>query len=271
MPPPSTPSRRARRGALLLALAACAAAGVLAATGPLAGGSDAMDEPEAGDRSAAPTPAPRADRAGDPAREVAPPARGAGADEAPAAAGGGRRPDIEWRDSVAVGLPTGGELVRGVQLPEEGRHFFTWDPVQKERPNRWWRRVGTDHAIRATLDVLADHRRAFPRAPRLGIGDLSRPRGGDFGTDYGPIGHVSHQNGLDVDVYYPLESGRERAPLSVEEIDLRLAQDLVDRFVAAGAEKVFVGPGTGLTGPAQVVQAIPNHDDHLHARFPAGG
>ncbi len=54
----------------------------------------------------------------------------------------------------------------------------------------------------------------------------------------------------------------------MDEIDLALAQDLVDRFVRAGAVKVYVGPSTGLTGPPGVVEAIPNHDNHLHARLP---
>jgi len=116
--------------------------------------------------------------------------------------------------------------------------------------------------------VVRSHRSADPRARRVGVGDLSRPRGGDFGTRYGPVGHASHQNGLDADVYYPRRDGRERAPTSVAEVDRRRAQDLVDRFVRAGAERVFVGPNVGLTGPPDVVQEVPNHDDHLHVRLP---
>jgi hypothetical protein len=54
----------------------------------------------------------------------------------------------------------------------------------------------------------------------------------------------------------------------VDEVNLTLAQDLVDRFVLAGAVKVYVGPNTGLTGPPGVVEAIPLHDNHLHARVP---
>ncbi len=46
-----------------------------------------------------------------------------------------------------------------------------------------------------------------------------------------------------------------------------LAQDLVDRFVAAGAVRVFVGPNLSLTGPPGVVVPLVNHDNHLHARF----
>ena len=180
-------------------------------------------------------------------------------------------PEPQLRDSVALGVPEGGRLARGVRFPREGRHFFTWDPVEHGPPNRPWRRWGTNDLVRLVLDVLADHRRAHPSAPRLGVGDLSRPHGGDFGPQYGIVGHASHQNGLDADIYYPLQSGEERAPLSVDEVALRLSQDLVDRFVDVGAEKVFVGPATGLTGPPEVVQAIPYHDNHLHVRIPDPG
>jgi murein endopeptidase len=120
-----------------------------------------------------------------------------------------------------------------------------------------------------TLAVVRAHAAAHPGAPRVLIGDLSRPHGGDFGTRFGPIGHVSHQNGLDVDVYYPRIDGRERPPLRPDQVDVKLAQELVDRFVAAGAASVFVGPSLPLTGPAGVVVPLVNHDNHLHARLPA--
>jgi murein endopeptidase len=171
---------------------------------------------------------------------------------------------IVWRDSVAVGSPSGGRLVRGVQLPAERAELFTWDPVKRRRPNRAWRRWGTDRLVRIVLRVVHEYAAAHPNAPRVGIGDLSRPRGGPFGPK-----HASHQNGLDVDVYYPRLDRRERPPRRVEQIDRRLAQDLVDRFVRAGAEVVYVGPLTGFTGPAGVVQVLWNHDNHLHARFGA--
>jgi murein endopeptidase len=177
-------------------------------------------------------------------------------------------PRIEWRDSTAIGSHTAGRLVDGVRLPADGREFFTWDPVLRRSPNRPWRRHGTDRLVRVLLRVAREHRAAHPRAARLAIGDLSRPRGGDFGIRYGPIGHASHQNGLDADVYYPRADGRERAPRWAAEINRRLSQELVDRFVAHGAEVVFVGPNTGLSGPAGRVVPLVNHDNHLHVRLP---
>ena len=173
----------------------------------------------------------------------------------------------DWRRSGSLGLPWSGHLVRGVQLPAEGATFFTWDPVLRRSPNRAWRRFGNDRLVSTVLRVLEEFAAAHPDAPRIGVGDLSRPRGGDFGPRYGLPGHVSHQNGLDVDLYYPRRDRRERPPAVPRQIDRRLAQELVDRFVAAGASRVFVGPRTGLRGNPRVVQALPHHDNHLHVRL----
>ncbi|MDQ3759199.1 MAG: penicillin-insensitive murein endopeptidase [Actinomycetota bacterium] len=184
---------------------------------------------------------------------------------------GPERARVEYRGSVAVGLPEAGSLVRGVRFPGEGHAFFTWDPIIHERPSRTWRRWGTDDLVRTTLGVLRGFAKDHPRAPRIGVGDLSVRGGGDFGPEVsGGIGHATHQNGLDVDVYYPLDNGAERAPQTIEEVDVALSQDLVDRFVRAGAVRVYVGPNLPLTGPAGIVVPLANHDNHLHARFAPG-
>jgi murein endopeptidase len=179
----------------------------------------------------------------------------------------GRQPEIRWRRSVAVGSPTAGRLVRGVQLPGRGAGFATWDANLHRSPNRAWRRWGTSRLVRLLLDVAREYRSAHPGARPLLVGDLSRPYGGDFGRQFGYVWHASHQNGLDVDIYFPRTDGVRRAPRTAADIDRRLSQDLVNRFVQAGAIKVFVGPGTGLTGPPDVVQVIPSHDDHMHVRI----
>jgi murein endopeptidase len=177
------------------------------------------------------------------------------------------REPIRWQRSRAIGRPWAGRLERGVRLPAEDATFFTWDPVLRTAPNRWWRRYGTDRLLETLLQVLGSFQDAHPDAARVGVGDLSRPRGGNFGPRFGGLGHASHQNGLDVDVYYPRRDRLEREPVSPAQIDRALAQELVDRFVAGGAQYVFVGRHTGLRGPRRMVQAIPHHDDHLHVRL----
>ena len=175
--------------------------------------------------------------------------------------------EIAWRTSRSLGVPWDGRLVRGVQLPDEGVTYFTWDPVLKRSPNRPLRRWGSDRLLRMLLGVLAEYTEAHPDAPRVGIGDLSRPHGGVFDRRFGGRGHASHQNGLDVDVYYPRFDGLELRPDRPGQIDRRLAQDLVTRFVRAGAVKAFVGPRTGLRGPKRIVQKLVYHDDHVHVRI----
>jgi murein endopeptidase len=174
------------------------------------------------------------------------------------------RVEIVWRNSRAVGSPGAGRLIRGVRLPAETELFFTWDPVNHVSPNPAWRRWGTDDLVRSVLAVVKRYAREHPSAPRIGIGDLSRRHGGYFGPK-----HATHQNGLDVDVYYSRRDRRERPPKRAEQIDRPLAQALVDLFVAAGADLIYVGPNTRLTGPPGVVQVLWNHDNHLHVRIRA--
>jgi len=173
--------------------------------------------------------------------------------------------------SRAVGRTNRGRLENGVLLPAAGPNHTTWDMTEDVTPNRDWRRVGTDRLVRTILTVAARHRRAHPGAPRIVISDLSLPEGGRFGPEYGGLGHASHQNGLDVDIAYPRADGQEIGVERVTEIDRELSQALVDAFVKAGAQYVFVGPRTRLRGPKAVVQVIPHHDDHLHLRIPNVG
>jgi murein endopeptidase len=175
---------------------------------------------------------------------------------------------ISWRASRALGDPWDGRLQHGVQLPPEGPDWFSWDPLLARDPNRGWRRWGTDGLIRTLIKVLREYRSAHPTAPRVGVGDLSRELGGPFWELNGGRVHSSHQNGLDADVYYPRRDGRERSTDAPREVDERLAQDLVDRFVAAGAVKVFVGPRLRLHGPRRIVSKLVLHDDHMHVRIP---
>jgi hypothetical protein len=155
--------------------------------------------------------------------------------------------------SIAAGQTNRGRLINGVQLPASGPDWITLSPPS----NRWT----TDRMLAYLFAVLRDYRLANPGAPQVMIGDLSLPYGGRF------AGHVSHQNGLDADVFYPRLDRSLQAPRRVRDVDRALAQDLVNRFVAAGAQFVFVGPHVGLGGPPGIVQVLKDHDDHVHVRI----
>lgn len=169
---------------------------------------------------------------------------------------------VEWHHAASIGLWYSGRLANGTQLPVEAPDWVTWDPATDSVPNLPYRLYGNQHTIRTLISVIAGYRAAHPHAPRVVVGDISRRGGGSLDE------HVSHQNGLDVDVYYPRRDRQLRPPIAVGQIDHQLAQDLLDRFVAAGAHMIFVGYSTGLRGPSGVVIPYPNHDNHMHVRFP---
>ncbi len=170
---------------------------------------------------------------------------------------------VEWHKATSVGLPYGGRLVDGTQLPVEGADWVTWNPNTDSVPNQRHRLYGNERTIRAIVSVIGGYRAAHPDGPRVVVGDISLEGGGRMDQ------HVSHQNGLDVDVYYPRLDHHLIAPIATSQVDRALAQDLLDRFIAAGAQIVFVGYSTGLRGPSGVVVPYPNHENHMHVRFPA--
>ena len=166
--------------------------------------------------------------------------------------------------SRAAGLPWSGRLVHGRQLPLTGPGFATWDPILKQVGNRPWRRWGTDRLLRTLHRVLGAYAQRHPDAPPVLVGDLSRPHGGDFGPRFGGIGHASHQNGLDADVYYPRLDRRLRRAWRPDQVDRAAAQELVDAFVAEGARVRVRRP---VARPARAAQG--RADAHAPRRPPA--
>jgi Penicillin-insensitive murein endopeptidase len=174
-------------------------------------------------------------------------------------------PKIEWRNATSVGIHWSGSLIDGTQLPVEGPDWVTWNPITDSVPNAPGRLYGNERTIRTIVSVIEQYRATHPRAPRVVVGDISFEGGGRMDA------HVSHQNGLDVDIYYPRLDRSLREPRLPQAIDRRLSQDLLDRFIAAGASMVFVGYATGLHGPSRIVIPYPNHENHMHVRFPPRG
>ena len=171
------------------------------------------------------------------------------------------RPRIEWRESLALGTANGGRLVNGVRMPVRWPGLYTYDPHTQAPPGSPDRTWGTAALVREMLDLGEWWARTHPTQPRLGIGDVALEGGGPVG------GHLSHENGLDVDIRLVRADGRE-AGVDSASYDRGLTQAVVDRLISRGAQLVLIGPSLDLTGPPGVVVTWPNHDDHLHVRFP---
>lgn len=97
--------------------------------------------------------------------------------------------------STSQGFYSRGTLVQGVPVPQQGPNHRLLLPARCLRPARA-HFYGHSNTVAAVLDVAAEMRRRQPQAPKLAIGDLSSSVGGSI------PGHLSHQNGLDVDVFF---------------------------------------------------------------------
>ena len=111
---------------------------------------------------------------------------------APAAALAARAPEGPSRGSFRAGSLSG-----GVRVPDEGLdHYLLFPPrcagTTTADANAW----GHPRVVETVLAVARDVRRALPSAARLAVGDLSGREGGKIPH------HLSHQNGLDVDVWF---------------------------------------------------------------------
>ena len=175
---------------------------------------------------------------------------------------------VQWRKShsKALGQPARkGRLVRRRAAPRARRGLLHLGPDLQPDP---------EPRVAALGHRPADPHRAH-RPPR--VPDRARQR--PARRDHGPVAHARRQVRAQLRRARPRlapERARRRHPLpaqgrdrgarrsSPQQVDRKLAQDLVDRFVAAGAVKVFVGPHLHLKGPKNVVVPLIYHDDHLH-------
>jgi penicillin-insensitive murein endopeptidase len=97
---------------------------------------------------------------------------------------------IEDGTSISIGKPSGGYLVEGRRLPDQGEGYTTRD-VWRTRGNRY----GTDELI----DLITAVGRQLAKTPgeKLVVADLSTRKGGEARK-----WHRSHQSGRDVDLVY---------------------------------------------------------------------
>ena len=179
---------------------------------------------------------------------------------------------------IAIGQPGAGCVQGAVALPVRGTG---WIVVHPER-----RREFGHPSLIAYLRKLA----AVARKDGLGllvVGDLGQPRGGPT-----PSGHRSHQNGLDVDLWYrtptePFSLGRAPVPPAPSVVDMRTSKMLpawngrVAGLIEAAAsspavDRIFVHPAVKRALCLDKARRGPwlsrlrpwwGHQDHFHVRL----
>ncbi len=175
-------------------------------------------------------------------------------------AAGATRPDCHRHESRSIGAPGNGRLVDGVLFPARGRDHFPWNFREQRVGGSDRTRWGNCRVVRAVLGGLAAYRRRNPDAPRVAVGDMSLRHGGEID------GHATHENGRQIDLYFPRRDRDMREPHTVGQVDLELSRALVQAMLHAGAYRVLIGRDIDMATPRRVLRR-PHHDDHLHAMF----
>ena len=209
--------------------------------------------------------------------------------------GGGRRdahakrprPKPGW-SSVAVPTPGPARVIGrhasaclagAVPLPLDGAGFQAVDVSRR-------RHYG--HPALVDFVVGLGGKVASARLGTMLVGDMAQPRGGPMS-----FGHVSHQGGLDVDIWFRLDVGplppaaRDGLPQpgvvharsgrpdparwterQVELVRLAALDPRVSRvFVGAALKRDLCQRAGADRGWLRVVRPWPGHDDHLHVRL----
>lgn len=184
----------------------------------------------------------------------------------------------------AIGTPTAGCLAGGVALPPDGPGYQAVR-ISRKRTFGHPRLVGYVKKLGHTVADMG--------LPPLYVGDLGQARGGPAS-----FGHASHQNGLDVDIWYNLKSkpdlpaakredieilslvlpgGRVINPATwtpdhVRVLDAAARPPEVDRlFVHYAIKRHLCDTVTGDRAWLRKVRPWRGHDEHFHVRLACPG
>lgn len=177
----------------------------------------------------------------------------------------------------SMGTPAAGCIAGAVALPLEGEGYQVLRPGR----NRFWAHPRTVSFVEAL-----GHDAAQAGFGPLLVGDMSQPRGGPMA-----FGHGSHQNGLDVDIWFrlprkPLDKGELASPEPISMVKgTRVnpqtwgdSQYKLLKLAAASpeVERIFVNPPIKLeacrraTGDRSWLSKLRpwwGHDEHFHVRL----
>ena len=185
-------------------------------------------------------------------------------------------------EARAVGFYTRGCVAGAKELSIDGAE---WQTMRLSRNRNW----GTPRLV-DVIERLARDGRELDGWPGLLVGDLGQPRGGPTPSD-----HVSHQSGLDVDIWFdPMPNRRfteeERETISATsllvpgtnfDLDMDKWPEGLDRVLKRAAsypevQRILVNPGVKKLLCDQAgddrawlskIRPWRKHDDHLHMRL----
>jgi len=160
-------------------------------------------------------------------------------------------------------------LVGGVLLPDEGMGYRHYLGGSARDLDNW----GTLKLIQVIEAVGKEWNMRHPQGPRISVGDLSKPGGGNM------PGHASHKMGKDADMRY-VRNGYSEGICDLNppppdppcDYNSGLTQELLNLFCKSGVDLIYtdISSRTGLVAPpgCQIdTNYAPDHTNHIHIRI----
>lgn len=172
-----------------------------------------------------------------------------------------------------LGFYSNGSLQNATHLAVEGRGYTSFD-LNESSTDRKWGSQGLVRIIETVADFIYDF---YPDGPYLVIGDLSAETGGKIEP------HVSHQNGLDADLYFLRNDGESPEKSLVENGKLLSGFDLEKNYILikmlettnrinrifadAAVKKAYCELYPQQTNLLRRLRPFPGHEAHFHVRL----
>lgn len=174
-------------------------------------------------------------------------------------AGASKHGNLEKCHSRSLGTQTRGSLIGGQPFAKKSNIHYSWNWRNKSfhLPQKF--RYANCKTLKKTKMIVQEYRKS--NCPALAIGDFSKKGGGFL------KGHSSHQNGKDVDLYYPLKNHKKGTTKNVRKIDNKCSYQLSRAIYKSNPKLVLVGEDTMFRLYGKHTKRYPNHNNHFHVRF----
>ncbi|MCJ7507657.1 MAG: penicillin-insensitive murein endopeptidase [candidate division Zixibacteria bacterium] len=176
---------------------------------------------------------------------------------------------LDTNFSIAHGEPNNGWIEKAFNLPDQGTGYYHYYGTDMTDEDDW--------GVLTMINMVEGAGRAWYddhyTPPRIGVGDISW--GNAFTQQFGgpwPPDHISHQDGLDVDIRYVRNDGSDTT------LNLYTQPTLYDKnatfqlmkFLANNGKvtKIIVSQYARIVdGGIVIVDSTAEHDNHFHIRI----
>ena len=146
-----------------------------------------------------------------------------------------------------------------ILLQTEGDGFYHYEGTDRPYTDAW----GTPETIKCVENVGKTWAKRYPDRPRIGVGDISRRKGGKFPP------HHAHRLGLDIDVRPISKLGEKKVSIGQHAYDSQQTFELIALFLEICDVRLMYFNDRKIYRKLPKVQRFRGHHNHIHITLKA--